>query len=207
MMAVAWAIARRLGNAGWLDVAAAGGFAVLACFYATVGTGDFSPKVASRGHGHDLEPAPCRSFFFSTSVEPTRRSRGVISRFAKISPSVHGSCSLHFRNIWPRWLPCFPCPLLSLARTLSSGYGASKSPQRRSGFWRWVPALWPGSHSGDGCQSEKLPTWRATRTFRVTRSNRTTSGMARLVRLFSLCSRLAHGVGPPSIVPCLCSIP
>ena len=40
MMAVAWAIARRIGNAGGLDVAAAGGFALLACFYATVGTGD-----------------------------------------------------------------------------------------------------------------------------------------------------------------------
>jgi steroid 5-alpha reductase family enzyme len=37
---VTWAIARRVGNAGWLDVAATGGFAVLACFYATVGTGD-----------------------------------------------------------------------------------------------------------------------------------------------------------------------
>jgi steroid 5-alpha reductase family enzyme len=40
MMAAAWAIARRIGNAGCLDVAAAGGFALLACFYANVGTGD-----------------------------------------------------------------------------------------------------------------------------------------------------------------------
>jgi steroid 5-alpha reductase family enzyme len=40
LMAVVWAIARRIGNAGCLDVAAAGGFALLACFYATVGTGD-----------------------------------------------------------------------------------------------------------------------------------------------------------------------
>ena len=40
MMAVAWAIARRIGNAGCLDIAAAGGFALLVCFYATVGTGD-----------------------------------------------------------------------------------------------------------------------------------------------------------------------
>jgi steroid 5-alpha reductase family enzyme len=40
LMAVVWAIARRVGNAGCLDVAAAGGFALLACFYATVGTGD-----------------------------------------------------------------------------------------------------------------------------------------------------------------------
>ena len=40
MMAVAWAIARRVGNAGCLDVAVAGGFALLACFYANVGTGD-----------------------------------------------------------------------------------------------------------------------------------------------------------------------
>ena len=36
MMAVVWTIARRVGNAGCLDVAAAGGFALLACFYATV---------------------------------------------------------------------------------------------------------------------------------------------------------------------------
>jgi steroid 5-alpha reductase family enzyme len=40
-MAVAWAIARRIGNAGYLDVAAAGSFALLACFYATVASGDF----------------------------------------------------------------------------------------------------------------------------------------------------------------------
>ena len=40
MMAVAWAVARRIGNAGCLDVAAAGGFALLVCFYASVGTGD-----------------------------------------------------------------------------------------------------------------------------------------------------------------------
>jgi steroid 5-alpha reductase family enzyme len=40
MMAAAWAIARRIGNAGCLDIAAAGGFALLACFYASVGTGD-----------------------------------------------------------------------------------------------------------------------------------------------------------------------
>jgi steroid 5-alpha reductase family enzyme len=44
MMAVAWAIARRVGNAGCLDVAAAGGFALLACFYATVSSGDFVRK-------------------------------------------------------------------------------------------------------------------------------------------------------------------
>ena len=43
-MALAWALARRVGNAGWLDVAAAGSFAVLACFYAAVGTGDFLRK-------------------------------------------------------------------------------------------------------------------------------------------------------------------
>ena len=40
MMAVAWTVARRLGNAGCLDVAAAVCFALLACFYASVGTGD-----------------------------------------------------------------------------------------------------------------------------------------------------------------------
>jgi steroid 5-alpha reductase family enzyme len=40
VMALAWAIARRIANAGCLDVAAAGSFAVLACFYAAIGTGD-----------------------------------------------------------------------------------------------------------------------------------------------------------------------
>jgi steroid 5-alpha reductase family enzyme len=40
LMAVAWAVARRIGNAGCLEVAAAGGFALLVCFYASVGTGD-----------------------------------------------------------------------------------------------------------------------------------------------------------------------
>jgi steroid 5-alpha reductase family enzyme len=44
MMAMVWTIARRLGNAGCLDVAAAGGFALLACFYATVSSGDFVRK-------------------------------------------------------------------------------------------------------------------------------------------------------------------
>ena len=40
LMAVSWAIARRIGNAGYLDVAAAGAFSLLACFYASIGTGD-----------------------------------------------------------------------------------------------------------------------------------------------------------------------
>ncbi len=44
LMAVAWVVGRRIGNAGYLDVAAAGGFALLVCFYASVGTGDFLRK-------------------------------------------------------------------------------------------------------------------------------------------------------------------
>jgi steroid 5-alpha reductase family enzyme len=40
LMAVAWLVGRRIGNVGCLDVAAAGGFALLVCFYASVGTGD-----------------------------------------------------------------------------------------------------------------------------------------------------------------------
>jgi steroid 5-alpha reductase family enzyme len=44
LMAVAWIVGRRIGNAGCLDVAAAAGFALLVCFYANVGTGDFLRK-------------------------------------------------------------------------------------------------------------------------------------------------------------------
>ena len=40
VMAVGWALARRVRNAGSLDVASSCGFAVVACFYAAVGPGE-----------------------------------------------------------------------------------------------------------------------------------------------------------------------
>ena len=39
-MAIAWMVARRVQNAGCLDVAASSGFAAIACFYAAVGSGE-----------------------------------------------------------------------------------------------------------------------------------------------------------------------
>jgi steroid 5-alpha reductase family enzyme len=44
MMALAWALSRRLKNAGYLDVAWAYGFSILVCLYALIGAGDYSRR-------------------------------------------------------------------------------------------------------------------------------------------------------------------
>jgi len=115
IMAVAWAIARRVKNASYLEVAWSYGFALVVRIYALIGPGEPLRKWLITGM------VTIWSLRLGTSL--FLKSYGIIQRrgtamrpCASSFPNVLGSCSSDFLSIRPLCSDCSRLPSQSAAR-------------------------------------------------------------------------------------------